>query len=117
MDIPSVNTRRSLQPLSWLYGLCVNFRNYLFDKNILKKKKFPVPIICVGNITVGGTGKTPHVEYLVDLLIRKYRVAVLSRGYKRRSRGFRIVETRSKAASVGDEPLQINENFGCNSGC
>lgn len=111
MEIPPVNTRRSLQPLSWLYGIGVNFRNYLFDKNILKKRSFPIPIICVGNLTVGGTGKTPHVEYLTKLLSSKFKVAILSRGYKRKSHGFRTVESNSHAKDVGDEPLQIKRKF------
>ncbi|MDD2512711.1 MAG: tetraacyldisaccharide 4'-kinase [Proteiniphilum sp.] len=111
MEIPPVHTRRSLQPLSWLYGIGVNFRNFLFDKNILKKRSFPIPVICVGNLTVGGTGKTPHIEYLIRLLSPEYRVAVLSRGYKRKSRGFRIVETLSKVTDVGDEPLQLKHKF------
>jgi len=111
MNIPPVDTRRSLQPLSWLYGIGVNFRNYLFDKNILKKRSFPIPVICVGNLTVGGTGKTPHIEYLIRLLSPHYRLAVLSRGYKRSSRGFRIVECSSQVTEVGDEPLQLKRKF------
>ncbi len=109
--MPPVNIRRSMQPLSWLYGIGVNFRNYLFDKNILKKRVFPIPIVCVGNLTVGGTGKTPHIEHLVRLLSPHYRVAVLSRGYKRKSRGFRIVEGNSAVTEVGDEPLQLKRKF------
>ena len=73
MEIPPVHTRRSLQPLSWLYGVGVNFRNYLFDRNVLKRRSFPVPVICVGNLTVGGTGKMPHIEYLIRLLSPSYR--------------------------------------------
>ncbi|MDD2327265.1 MAG: tetraacyldisaccharide 4'-kinase [bacterium] len=111
MEIPPVHTRRSLQPLSWLYGVGVNFRNYLFDRNVLKRRSFPVPVICVGNLTVGGTGKTPHIEYLIRLLSPSYRVAVLSRGYKRKSRGFRIVESSSPVTEVGDEPLQMKRKF------
>ena len=64
MKLPVVDVRRYLQPLSWLYGVGVNFRNWLYDRKILKQKKFDIPVICVGNITVGGTGKTPHIEYL-----------------------------------------------------
>jgi len=111
MDLPPVETRRSLQPLSWLYGIGVNFRNTLFDRNILKQRKFDIPVICVGNLTVGGTGKTPHIEYLIRLLSPGYKVAVLSRGYKRRSKGFLIVDTHSKVSDVGDEPLQIKQKF------
>ncbi len=111
MEMPPVHTRKSLQPLAWLYGAGVNFRNFLFNKNILKKRNFPIPVICVGNLTVGGTGKTPHIEYLIRLLAPKYRVAVLSRGYKRSSRGFRIVESNSRVTEVGDEPLQLKRKF------
>ncbi len=111
MDNPTVEIRRSLLPLSWLYGLGVNLRNWLFDRNILKQKSFNIPVICVGNITVGGTGKTPHTEYLIELLSKHYKVAVLSRGYKRKSSGFRVVETDSRVRDVGDEPLQIKQKF------
>ncbi len=111
MKLPVVDVRRYLQPLSWLYGVGVNFRNWLYDRKILKQKKFDIPVICVGNITVGGTGKTPHIEYLIRLLSPRYKVAVLSRGYKRKSRGFQIVEVNSKVRDAGDEPLQIKKKF------
>ena len=111
MDSPLPDIRRSLLPLSWLYGFGVNFRNRLFDAKILKQHKFDIPVICVGNITVGGTGKTPHIEYLINLLSSRYKVAVLSRGYKRKSKGFRIVDVDSKPQDVGDEPLQIKQKF------
>ena len=111
MKIPKVEIRRSLLPLSWLYGVVVKFRNWLFDRKILKQREFDIPVICVGNITVGGTGKTPHIEYLVRLLSPKYKIAVLSRGYKRKSRGFKTVETNSNVKNVGDEPLQIKQKF------
>lgn len=103
--------RRSLLPLSWLYGIAVEARNFLFDVKILKSNKFDIPVICLGNITVGGTGKTPHIEYVVKLLSSKYKVAILSRGYKRKSKGFLIVDTDSKAQHVGDEPLQMKQKF------
>ncbi len=108
---PIGDIRRSLLPLSWLYGGVVNLRNCLFDRNVLKQRSFDVPIICVGNITVGGTGKTPHIEHLIRLLSKRYKVAVLSRGYKRKSKGFRVVETDSRVQDVGDEPLQIKRKF------
>lgn len=111
MDKPVVKIRRALLPFSWLYGIGVDFRNSLFNKKILKQHAFNIPVICVGNITVGGTGKTPHIEYLIRLLSPKYKVAVLSRGYKRKSKGFRIVDTNSKVNDVGDEPLQIKQKF------
>lgn len=100
-----------LYPLSWLYGIGVSIRNQMYDLNLLKSTEFDVPIISIGNITVGGTGKTPHVEYLVNLLNPKFEVATLSRGYKRKTNGFRIVETDSIAIEVGDEPLQIKNKF------
>jgi len=100
-----------LYPLSWLYGVLVFLRNRAYDMGILKSTEFNVPVISIGNITVGGTGKTPHVEYLVDLLKEKYNVATLSRGYKRKTKGFRLVECTSTAAEVGDEPLQIKNKF------
>lgn len=100
-----------LYPLAWLYGMAVSFRNWLYDFSILKSKEFDVPVISIGNITVGGTGKTPHVEYLVNLLHDKFEVATLSRGYKRKTKGFRFVETNSTVFEVGDEPLQIKNKF------
>ena len=99
------------RPLSWLYGLGVNLRNKLFDIGVLKQKKFDVPVICVGNITAGGTGKTPHIEYLIHLLSPLYKVAVVSRGYMRKSKGFRLVEAGSTAHEVGDEPLHIKQKY------
>ena len=72
-----------LLPLSWLYGIGVGVRNYLFEIGILKQRSFDIPVISVGNITVGGSGKTPHVEYIVRLLRDIAKVGVLSRGYKR----------------------------------
>lgn len=100
-----------LYPFSILYGIAVYFRNRLYDLNILKSKEFDVPVISIGNITVGGTGKTPHVEYMVSQLKDRFSVATLSRGYKRKTRGFRWVEPGSTVAEVGDEPLQIKRKF------
>jgi len=97
-------------PFSLLYGLIVTFRNFLFDWNVFKSKSYNIPIICVGNITAGGTGKTPHTEYLLDLLSDK-NTAVLSRGYGRKSSGLIWVETDSESKKVGDEPLQIKQKF------
>jgi tetraacyldisaccharide 4'-kinase len=91
--------------------MVVNFRNLLFNLNILRGREFEVPVISVGNITVGGTGKTPHTEHLIQLLSTKFNIAVLSRGYKRKSRGFLPVETTSTSKQVGDEPLQIKMKF------
>ena len=96
---------------SLVYGVVVNFRNMLFNLNILRGREFEVPVISVGNITVGGTGKTPHTEHLIQLLSKKFNVAILSRGYKRKSRGFLVVETDSTRRMAGDEPLQIKRKF------
>ena len=87
-DTPHIYT--PLLPLAAVYGMAVRLRNKLFDWNILKSRSFGVPVICVGNISVGGTGKTPHTEYLIRLLKDKFNVCVLSRGYKRKSKGFVI---------------------------
>ena len=101
----------SLLPLSFLYGIGVRIRNALFDSGILKSRSFPVPVICVGNLTVGGTGKTPHTEYLIRLLKPTFRVAVLSRGYKRESKGFVQASELTTAKDIGDEPYQMAHKF------
>jgi tetraacyldisaccharide 4'-kinase len=100
-----------LYPFSLLYGLVTGFRNFLYDSGILSTREFPFPVICVGNITVGGTGKTPHTEYLAALLSKSFKVATLSRGYKRKTRDFRIASSSSPVSEIGDEPLQIFRNF------
>lgn len=100
-----------LYPLSLIYGFIVIIRNKLFDIKILKSKEFRIPIISVGNITVGGTGKTPHIEYLVELLSPHYKVAVLSRGYKRKTRNFIIATENSPVSQIGDEPWQLKEKY------
>ena len=82
-----IKINKWLYPVSWIYGTGVWLRNKLFDWGIYKERKFDIPVISVGNITVGGTGKTPHTEYLIRLLQKDYKVAVLSRGYKRKSKG------------------------------
>lgn len=101
-----------LKPLSWIYDGLTGFRNWMFDKNILKHEEFDIPIVCVGNLTVGGTGKTPHVEYIVSLLMSEYNIAVLSRGYKRKTSGFILANSKSTPDMIGDEPLQIYQKFG-----
>jgi tetraacyldisaccharide 4'-kinase len=100
-----------LLPLSWLYGLGVKFRNMLFDIGVLKSRDYKVPIISVGNITVGGTGKTPHVEYLIRLLKDHLHVAVLSRGYKRKTSGFVLSNADTAMEKIGDEPFQMKLKF------
>ncbi len=100
-----------LYPFSIIYGIIVFFRNRFYDLGILKSKDFDVPVISVGNITVGGTGKTTHIEYLAGILKDHFRVAVLSRGYKRKTKGFLWVETDTPAIKAGDEPAQIKRKF------
>ena len=100
-----------LLPLSWLYGVGSDFRNMLFNTGILSSKTYDIPVISVGNITAGGTGKTPHIEYLIRLLSKDYKVAVLSRGYKRRSSGYVLAQPDTPMEKIGDEPWQIKEKF------
>jgi len=99
-----------LYPLSLIYGLITGFRNFLYDSGILNTKEFSIPVICVGNITVGGTGKTPHTQYIARLLKENFKVATLSRGYKRKTNGFMIASQSSTVNEIGDEPLQIFRN-------
>ena len=106
-----ITINKKLLPLSWFYGLGVGIRNLLFEMGILKSRSFDTPVISVGNITVGGTGKTPHVEYLVRLLKDKMNVAVLSRGYKRKSRGYVVSDKDTPMRMIGDEPYQIKQKF------
>lgn len=100
-----------LKICSILYGIVVAVRNFLYDSSLLRSEKFDIPIICVGNLTVGGTGKTPMVEYLVEKLKSNYNIVVLSRGYKRRTKGYVVVGQTDKYINVGDEPLQIKKKF------
>ncbi len=96
---------------SKLYGGISEFRNFLFDRKILSSVKFPMPIISVGNLAVGGTGKTPHTEFLLRILNEKWKTAVLSRGYKRQTSGFVLADEHSNAKQIGDEPFQIFGKF------
>lgn len=100
-----------LLPLGWLYGAGVSFRNWLFNVGLLHQQTYDIPVISVGNITVGGTGKTPHVEYLIRLLRNVAKVAVLSRGYKRKSHGYVLADERSTVKDIGDEPFQMKRKF------
>lgn len=100
-----------LFPFAFLYWLVVIIRNKLFDFHILPEKEFDIPIISVGNITVGGTGKTPHIEYLIRILKRDFNIATLSRGYKRKTRGFILSTIDSKSIEIGDEPRQLKSKF------
>ena len=101
----------SLKIASLFYGAVIKLRHLLFDANILHSEKFDIPIICVGNITVGGTGKTPTVEMLVEHYSQEKNVVVLSRGYGRTTKGYRIVNVDNTYHQVGDEPLQIKRKF------
>ena len=100
-----------LAPVSFLYGIIVSVRNFLFDIQLLNSKEFSIPVICVGNISVGGTGKTPHVEYLIELLKTDSKIALLSRGYKRTTSGFQIATLDSTVFDVGDEPRQLKQKY------
>lgn len=111
-----------LYPVAWLYGIVVYFRNILFDMGVLRSQSFPVWVISVGNLSVGGTGKSPHIEYLISILDKlspRYKnmnitpghTAVLSRGYGRGTSGFLLVDENSTAQEVGDEPKQIKQKF------
>ena len=111
MEGDFIKTNKWLTPFSWLYGLAVKFRNTLFEMGALKTRSFDIPVISVGNITVGGTGKTPHVEYLVRLLKASFHVAVLSRGYKRKSIGFVKAGQDTPMIEIGDEPYQMKQKF------
>jgi tetraacyldisaccharide 4'-kinase len=103
--------RKILFPFAILYGLITTIRNFLFDKGILKSTSFDIPVIAVGNLSVGGTGKTPQIEYLIRLLSDKYKIATLSRGYKRKSEGFLLADSTSNAEILGDEPFQFYQKF------
>jgi tetraacyldisaccharide 4'-kinase len=103
--------RKILFPLAFLYWLITFIRNWLYDIGAFKSYSFDVPIIAVGNLSVGGTGKTPQIEYLIRLLSEKYHVAVLSRGYKRLSKGFVLADDQATANSIGDEPFQFYSKF------
>ncbi len=100
-----------LLPFALLYGMAIFVRNLLFDIGLFPSKQFAIPVISVGNLRTGGTGKTPHAEYLIRLIKDKYRVALLSRGYKRKSKGFKIAGPDSGLNDIGDEPLQIHKKF------
>ena len=98
-------------PFSLIYALVVYFRNVLYDSGILQSTEFKTPIVSVGNLSTGGTGKTPMIEWLLTHLSAGTKLAVLSRGYKRKTRGFVLAQTTSTAEEIGDEPLQIYSKF------
>jgi tetraacyldisaccharide 4'-kinase len=103
--------RYLLIPVSIIYGLIILLRNWLYDKNYINSATFNFPIICVGNLAVGGTGKTPMTEYLVRLLKNNLKTATLSRGYKRKTIGFAIASEMTTALEIGDEPMQFHHKF------
>lgn len=111
MEDNLIKIHKWLCPVSFLYGIGVSFRNKLFDWGFLHSRNFDIPVISVGNITVGGTGKTPHAEYLIRLLKKKFKIAVLSRGYKRKSKGFVLASPEMSARVIGDEPYQMKQKF------
>lgn len=100
-----------LFPFALLYGIVIYIRNFLFDKKILPSNHFDIPTICIGNVSVGGTGKTPMTEMLLTMLQRQYKMATLSRGYKRKTKGFLIADEKTTADDIGDEPMQFHNNF------
>ena len=103
--------RKILKPISLLYGEVVKVRNKMYDNGMLDSIKFNIPTIVVGNLSVGGTGKSPMIEYLIRLLKNDYQVAVLSRGYKRKSKGFQIATNKTTVEDIGDEPMQFYKKF------
>lgn len=103
--------QKLLFPFAILYGLITSIRNFLFDKGILKSYSVDFPVIAVGNLSMGGTGKTPQIEYLIRLLSPKYKIATLSRGYKRHSKGFILAKAGTDATIIGDEPFQFFQKF------
>lgn len=100
-----------LFPFAVIYDLVTRIRNFLFDVGFFKQTSFSIPVIVVGNLSVGGTGKTPQIEYLIRLLKNQYKIAILSRGYKRKTSGFLSVNSLHTASEVGDEPLQFFKKF------
>jgi tetraacyldisaccharide 4'-kinase len=103
--------RMLLLPFSLVYGLVIYIRNWMFDRNILRSATFNLPLICIGNLAVGGTGKSPMVEFLIAKLKNEFSVAILSRGYKRKTTGYALATEQSTALEIGDEPMQFYIKF------
>src|SRR5687768_2284580 len=97
-----------LLPFAFIYGAIVAARNWLYDKNIFRGASFGLPVICVGNLSIGGTGKSPMVEYIVLHLKNEFKVATLSRGYKRKTKGYALASEKTTAIDIGDEPMQFH---------
>ncbi|MES1220215.1 MAG: tetraacyldisaccharide 4'-kinase [Bacteroidota bacterium] len=110
-DVFLKSFRLLLLPVALVYWMIVFLRNWFYDKNIFKTTSFGLPVICIGNISVGGTGKSPMVEYLVVNLKDRFRIATLSRGYKRRTRGYSLANENTTALDIGDEPMQFHLKF------
>ena len=110
-DIFLKSFRILLLPFALIYWLVIGVRNWLYDKKIFRSVSFGLPLICVGNLSVGGTGKSPMVEYLVEQLKDRFKVATLSRGYKRKTRGYALANEHSTALEIGDEPMQFHLKF------
>jgi tetraacyldisaccharide 4'-kinase len=100
-----------LLPFALIYWFIIALRKWMFDKNMIASASFGLPVICVGNLSVGGTGKSPMVEYLVTVLKENFRTATLSRGYKRKTKGYALASERSTALEIGDEPMQFHLKF------
>jgi tetraacyldisaccharide 4'-kinase len=107
----NIKLRFIFYPISILYGIVIWVRHKLFDWKLISSTAFKIPVICVGNLTVGGTGKTPHIEYLVNLLKNNFKIAVLSRGYKRKTKGFVLADKNATPKTIGDEPYQIFRKY------
>ena len=110
-SFPLKSFRILLFPLAIVYAVVIVIRNFLFDKKILRSEKFNLPLIGVGNLAAGGTGKSPMVEYLVNCLMREFKIATLSRGYKRKTRGYVLADASTTALEIGDEPMQFHLKF------
>ena len=108
---PELRIYNILRPFGWLYDAFTSLRNRMFDQGLSRSISFGIPVISIGNITVGGTGKTPHTEFTASLLKDKYRIAVLSRGYGRHTKGFILSDNQSDSLMIGDEPLQMKKHF------
>ena len=100
-----------LLPFSLLYGIIIIIRNFLYDKKIFHTASFNLPLVCVGNLVMGGAGKSPMVEYLIELLHNEFRIATISRGYKRKTKGYALANENSNALEIGDEPMQFHTKF------
>ncbi|MDT0642443.1 tetraacyldisaccharide 4'-kinase [Zunongwangia sp. F363] len=103
--------RKLLFPFSLLYGGITWMRNFLYNSGIFKSREYETPVICVGNLNTGGTGKSPMIEFLLKMLLPQYKVATLSRGYKRKSKGYAVLSGKESAEEVGDEPLQFKTKY------